>query len=566
MKKMKTKSSKKVLPATVFATIIVLSAFLVMCTTVSAQGSLDKTLDPIEGDLGDVVNVTINVTVGAGENVTVVDTLPSEFTYINGTFYVDGVEVIPTVEKRNISHTIEDPGDYTIKFDVKVTEAYWYDREVCNNVVGYNKTGYNIGSDTACFNISAFEELHKNVGIPKADVVFAIDLTGSMSGEIAEVKANATNIMNSLAAQIADVQFGLISFMDYNGTYNTSAPPGSVPPWYNATYGSAAAGDYPYKLDQDITSNTTLVNQTIGGLILGSGGDGPQDYTRIIHESYNDTNLTWRTDAKKILILFGDNVPHDTDFDYDNNGTPNNTGGDPGRDTILGTADDLDFEDEVANASAAGVHIMAVYSGSTLTRYPPWEYMANKTGGEYFKLEEAEQIPEAIQDLIKKQALETLTIEENNETQWAVVIDIVNPFDYIMTDTVITDRFGAEIEIDDPFPYNITHGTVSNTTTEDKSKGKVKGKPDKRKGTSKKVFLNWTIGDLGPGETARLILLVSTDLNPAGHQEYTTPTEPGEYYEMNSGATLKFKDPEQDMMQLSAVTDSIYVTVLPEED
>ena len=548
MKKMKTKSSKKILPATVFALIIVLSAFLVMCTTVSAQGSLDKTLDPIEGDLGDVVNVTINVTVGAGENVTVVDTLPSEFTYINGTFEVNGTSKTPIVEKRNISYTIEDPGDYTIKFDVKVTEAYWYDREVCNNVVGYNKTGYNIGSDTACFNISAFEELHKNVGIPKADVVFAIDLTGSMSGEIAEVKANATNIMNSLAAQIADVQFGLISFMDYDGYYTTYSPWTGT--WYNKTYGSTASGDYPYKLDQDITSNTTLVAEKIDGLTIGSGRDGPQDYTRIIHESYNDTNLTRRANATRFLILFGDNVPHDTNFDIDNNGNPDNKGGDPGRDTILGTADDLDFEDEVANASAAGVHILAVYNGSTGSRYP-WEYMANETGGEYFELEKAEQIPDAIKDQIKKQALETLTIKEKTETQWAVVIDIENPFSYNMTDTVITDRFGAELEIDDE--VSITHGTCDYRT----------------KGKSEKVFLTWEIGDLPPGETARLILLVSTDYNPGknnkypdGHQEYTTPGD----YELNSGATLKFKDPDQEMMQLSAVTDSIYVTVLPEED
>jgi hypothetical protein len=555
-------SSKKILPTTVFALIIVFSAFAVMCTTVSANdGELEKGLNPEEGGLGTVVNVTIdNVTVGAGENVTVVDTLPPEFTYILGTFMVNGTPAAPTVEKRNISYTIEDPGLYTIEFDVKVTEAYWEEREVCNEVVVSNMSGV-IGSATANFTISAFEELHKNVGIPKADVVFAIDLTGSMSDEIDGVKENATNIMNSMAAQIADVQFGLISFMDYDGWYNTTAP-GSFPVVYNHSYGNATSpcNDTPYRLDQDITNDTAAVAGMIAGLTIGCGGDGPQDYTRIIHESWNDTNLHWRTDSKRILILFGDNVPHDINFDYNNDTFPDNTGGDPGRDTNLGNADDLDFETEVANAAANDVHIMAVYSGLTGARYP-WEYMANQTGGGYFELEEAEQIPEAIQDLIKAQAIETLTIKEKTETQWAVVIDIVNPFSYTMNDTVITDRFGAEIEIDEPFPYSITHGTVSNTTTEDKSKGPAKGKPDKRKGTSEKVFLTWEIGDLDPGETARLILLVSTDLNPAGHQEYTSPG----IYELNSGATLKFIDPLQDM-QLSAVTDSIYVTVLPEED
>ena len=503
--------------------------------------SIEKMMSPTEGELGDVVHVTLTVGNEPGHTVTVVDTLPSDFSYITGTFTVDGVPATPTVIKSEISYTINDPGTYMIEFDVKVDSAYWEDREVCNvaTATWYDETGIIVDEMevSECFIIHAFEELHKNVGIPKADVVFAIDLTGSMWDEIEEVKDNAENIMNSLAAQIGDVQFGLISYMDYTGTYTTTEP-GSVPETYTATYGWAPAGDYPYQLDQDITDDTSVMATKINALTLGSGGDGPQDYTRIIHESWNDPDLNWRTDAKRILILFGDNVPHDTDFDYNNDGTPDNTGGDPGPDTILGTDDDLDFETEVTNAAAADVHIMSVYSGWSPIRYP-WEYMASETGGGYYELTEAGQIPEAIEDLIKAQAQETLTINEKTETQWAVVMDIINPFPYTMTNTIISDRFGAEIEMDEE--VLVTHGTYDITT----------------KGKSEKMFLNWNIGDLESGETARLILLVSTDLNPAGIQEYSSPG----IYELNSGATLKFIDPEQDM-QLSAVTDSIYVTVL----
>jgi hypothetical protein len=287
----------------------------------------------------------------------------------------------------------------------------------------------------------------------------------------------------------------------------------------------------------------------ISGLVIGCGGDGPQDYTRIVHESYNDANLHWRTDAVRFLIMFGDNVPHDTNFDINNDATPDNRGGDPGRDTILGNSDDLNFETEVANAAAAGVHIMAVYSGSTSTKYP-WTYMADETDGGYYQLTDAGDIPDAINELIKAEAEETLTVKVGENVQWAIVIDVVNPFSYVMEDTVITDRFGAEIELDDAVPeteeideVSITHGDWSYYT----------------RGESAKVFLRWDIGDLDPGETARLILLVSTDLNPAGHQEYTSPGE----YELNSGATLKFIDSEQDT-QLSAYTDSIIVTA--EED
>ena len=514
-----------------------------------------KEMTTTSGGLGTVVHITLHVGVPWQVTVKVIDTLPKQFNYIPGTFKVNGVPATPTItlvgpmpgKHQQLSYTITELCHHIIEFDAKVDEAKsWEDWTVYNTAkVEWYKDDvmYHEKEVSEPFVIKAFSELHKNVGIPKADVVFAIDLTGSMWDEIAEVKANATSIMNSLAAQIADVQFGLISFMDYNGTYSTTAP-GSVPLTYTAQYGSAASGDYPYNLDQDITSDTVLMAGKIAGLTIGWGADGPQDYTRIIHESWNDSNLHWRTDAKRILILFGDAVPHDTNFDTNNDTTPDNRGGDPGRDTILGTGDDLDFETEVASAAAAGVHIMAVYSGSVGTRFP-WMYMASQTGGEYFELTEAEQIPDVIKDLIKSQALETLTIKEKTNVQWAVVMDVVNPFSYTMTNVNITDRFGAEIEIDPPFPYSITHGTALYTT----------------KSKSEKVFLTWEIGDLLPGETARLMVLVSTDLNPKGHQEYS---EPG-IYELNSGATLKFIDPVQDV-QLSAYTDSIYVTVLPEED
>jgi len=85
---------------------------------------------------------------------------------------------------------------------------------------------------------------------------------------------------------------------------------------------------------------------------------------------------------------------------------------------------------------------------------------------------------------------------------------------------VVTDRFGAEIEIIEPFPRMITHGNAFYET----------------KGNSEKVFLTWNIGTLLKGETAILIFKISTDLNPAGKQEYTSPG----CYELNSGAVLKF--------------------------
>jgi len=121
-------------------------------------------------------------------------------------------------------------------------------------------------------------------------------------------------------------------------------------------------------------------------------------------------------------------------------------------------------------------------------------------------------------------------IEVGEEVVWEFRITVTNLFDWTMTDVVVTDRLGAELEIDEPpSPIFIT----SDTTAVWSRKGNVK--------------LTWTIGDLEPGETATLILQVSTR-EKNGQQAYTSCGD----YEFNSGATLKFKNPEG--IQLSAHT------------
>jgi len=102
---------------------------------------------------------------------------------------------------------------------------------------------------------------------PKADVVFAFDLTGSMSGIIAAAKAQATTIMADPALAGLDIQWGVMSYMDYPRAYTSCG--------YSATYG-VAPGDYAYSLDAPIGTSAAAQN-AINLLVLGNGADGPQD-------------------------------------------------------------------------------------------------------------------------------------------------------------------------------------------------------------------------------------------------------------------------------------------------
>lgn len=116
-----------------------------------------------------------------------------------------------------------------------------------------------------------------------------------------------------------------------------------------------------------------------------------------------------------------------------------------------------------------------------------------------------------------------VTAPLKTDVQWALKMTVDLPGDWggPIEDAVVYDRFGAELEIDSPFPVSISHGTVSYAT----------------KGRSEKVFLTWRIGRLNPGESASLEINISTDRNPAGKQAYTSPG----CYELNSGSVLKFR-------------------------
>jgi GH25 family lysozyme M1 (1,4-beta-N-acetylmuramidase) len=250
--------------------------------------------------------------------------------------------------------------------------------------------GVNLGVDLDVFN-GDLATLQSNFVIKQAtpsvplDIVFAIDRTGSMSDEISVIKSKAVEIINAIQSKNPDTYFGLVSFMDYPGYY---AYPG-----YSAQYGDASYGDVPYKVDVPLTSNISSVTTAINGLTLGWGGDDPQDYTRVLYESMY---LNWRPSAKKILIIFGDAPTHDLNF------AGYNFGGDPGRDGIAQTSDDLDFETVVNQVKEKGIMVFAVDSGGTPESAATFRGMSTGyatavgTNGQYFKLKDADSIPGAI--------------------------------------------------------------------------------------------------------------------------------------------------------------------------
>lgn len=132
-------------------------------------------------------------------------------------------------------------------------------------------------------------------------------------------------------------------------------------------------------------------------------------------------------------------------------------------------------------------------------------------------------------------------IEVGEPVMFLEIIQVHNPTAYPWTDVTVKDRWGAEIDVTSA---EASQGIATLTT----------------KGNSAKEFLEWDIGTIPPGGTASLVLMTMTDLNPAGHQSYTSPGD----YEYNSGAVLKVmvqpahaKKPHQESFN----TGSVWVTV-----
>ena len=239
--------------------------------------------------------------------------------------------------------------------------------------------------------------------IDRVDIVFLIDASGSMGDEIDQVQDQSMEIMDSVRALVPDSAFGVASFVDYSGFED---------PTYGALY--ASGDDYPYRLDQDITEDTALIRSALNRIDLLYGNDTPEAYSRALWEMQF---LEWREDSKRIVILFGDAFPHDRTFFSDDYGI------DPGRDEIAGTEDDLVFVDVVQDLVDEKISVIGVNSGTATDAVKFFEYVTDETGGLYFPLRDAGDIPDAVARSVEEEVsvIDLLTVRVGDEYKdWVV--------------------------------------------------------------------------------------------------------------------------------------------------
>ncbi|GAA1984331.1 vWA domain-containing protein [Catenulispora subtropica] len=133
--------------------------------------------------------------------------------------------------------------------------------------------------------------------VPKVDLVFAIDTTGSMSPYIDATVTAANTILDDLSgkgtpARLADFRIGLVDYKDVD-----SEIPGCPP-------------DYDAVVDLNFATKRTDIVNALGTLPgkVGGGCDIPED---VLSGVQTAVNYPWRNGVTKAIVTMGDAPGHD---------------------------------------------------------------------------------------------------------------------------------------------------------------------------------------------------------------------------------------------------------------
>lgn len=135
--------------------------------------------------------------------------------------------------------------------------------------------------------------LHLDALPGAADIIIAIDTTGSMGPAIATAKAQATQLCNDVQAAIPGARFAVFDFKDV--------------PDRPATNGVLI-------LTPVFTPSCVAVQGAINTMVASGGGDYPEAYNWVFHDAYSDAvlNASRNPAAVQFLVVLGDAPPHNS--------------------------------------------------------------------------------------------------------------------------------------------------------------------------------------------------------------------------------------------------------------
>jgi hypothetical protein len=152
--------------------------------------------------------------------------------------------------------------------------------------------------------------------LPKPDIYFLADTTGSMGGALANVQTNANDIMTQVDAVTNQPQFGAGQYKDFPASFG-------------------------FQNDAAITADKPTVSTAIGTWSANFGGDLPEANLFALHKLVTAANF--RSDSSRIVVWFGDAPGHDSVCS-----------------AISGETPDVTEASVTAELAAAGIKVIAV--------------------------------------------------------------------------------------------------------------------------------------------------------------------------------------------------------------
>lgn len=202
------------------------------------------------------------------------------------------------------------------------------------------------------------------------DVVFLIDSTGSMGGEIDDVKVNATALMDNLTTKFKDYRVAVGDYRD-----NPDDDHGELSDWI-------------LTVRSGFTTDVAAAKSALGEIFAGGGLDVEEAVYSALYRTVAGTEYGgWRdSPTQRLIIIMGDAPGH-----Y------------PAEPWSGGHSQ----AEVVAQAIASKVTIQALLSGSSSSAETDFTSLAAGSGGALWKIEDASQAADVMRQVIDTIAADT---------------------------------------------------------------------------------------------------------------------------------------------------------------
>lgn len=210
------------------------------------------------------------------------------------------------------------------------------------------------------------------------DLIFVIDLTGSMSDDIEEVQDQASEIVDYIAENIPNYRIAIVGYRDF--------------------------GEQVMFEDYSFSDDKEEILDNIDALSVYGGGDWREAVYEGLMRAINTEEIgSWRDGVAKKIILMGDAPPHEKEdgpnYIYD-------------IDDVAQAAYEVD---------PANIYSIAIEGGNgSESANEAFAELAEKTNGKFLTVSDAEDVPAAIMEI-----LEDIDKEIGGMSWWVIVLIIV---------------------------------------------------------------------------------------------------------------------------------------------